>query len=93
MRYGSIDHHIRDCPKLQARDLPTTSSAPGPQKKLGPPGRARVPARVYAFDKDDVESEADVVKGMLSISGKLAKVLIDPGSTHSFARPKFMRGI
>ena len=48
---------------------------------------------MYALDKSNVESEADVVEGTLSISGKLAKVLIDSGSTHSFARPKFMKGL
>ena len=50
-----------------------------------------MPARVYAIDKNDVESEIDVVEGTLTISGELAKVLIDPGSTHSFARPGFIK--
>ena len=49
-----------------------------------------MPARVYAFDKTEVGSESDVVEGTLSISGKPAKILIDPGSTHSFGRPKFL---
>ena len=31
------------------------------------------------------------MEGTLSISGKLAKILIDPGSTHSFARPGFLK--
>ena len=88
-----MDHHIRDFPNLQARELSSTSSGPGQQKKPRPAGRARVPARVYALDKNNVESEAEVVEAKLSISGKLAKVLIDPGSTHSFARPKFMKGL
>ena len=52
-----------------------------------------MPARVYALDKRNVESEAEVVEGTLSISGKLAKVLIDPGSTHSFVRPKFLKAL
>ena len=49
---------------------------------VGPAGKAKVPARVYAID-----NETDVVEGTLPISGVVAKVLIDPGSTHSFARP------
>ena len=32
-----------------------------------------------------------MVEGTLLVSGKLAKVLIDPGSTHSFVRPRFMK--
>ena len=39
---------------------------------------------MYAMDRGEVGSEADVVEGTLSISGKLAKVLLDPDSTHSF---------
>ena len=52
-----------------------------------------MPTRVHAIDKNDVKSEADVVKCALSISGKLAKVLIDPGSTHLFARLGFLKKI
>ena len=54
-------------------------------------GKTRVPARVYAMDKNEVEGEADVVEGTLTISEKLAKLLIDPGSTHSFVRPGFIK--
>ena len=53
-------------------------------------GKPKVAARVYAMDKAEVGSEADVVEGTLSVSGKLAKVLLDPGSTHSFIRPTFI---
>ena len=52
-----------------------------------------MPARVYAIDKNDVDNEADVVEGTLPISRVVAKVLIDPGSTHSFARPGFLKKI
>ena len=64
---------------------------PGSQKGTRPVGKAKVPARVYAIDKRDVEGDADVVEGTLSISGIRAKILIDPGSTHSFARPRFLK--
>ena len=47
--------------------------------------------RVYALDKTEIDGEVDVVEGTLLVSGKLAKVLIDPGSTHSFVRPRFMK--
>ena len=42
-------------------------------------------------NREDVDKEADVVEGMFPVSSKLAKVLFDPGSTHSFVRPKFMQ--
>ena len=48
-------------------------------------------ARVYAIDRSEIGSNAEVVEGTLSISGKPAKVLLDPGSTHSFIRPAFVR--
>ena len=50
-------------------------------------------ARRYALDKTEVGSESEVVEGTLSISGKPAKILIVPGSTHSFGRPKFLRDL
>ena len=40
-----------------------------------------------------MEDDADVVKGTLPISGHLAKVLIDPGSTNSFIRLGFIKRI
>ena len=47
--------------------------------------------RVYAIDRSEIGSDAEVVEGTLSISGKPAKVLLDPDSTHSFIRPVFVR--
>ena len=52
-----------------------------------------MPARVYALDKIEVGSESEVVEGTLSISGMSAKILIDPGSTQSFGRPKLLRDL
>ena len=52
-----------------------------------------MPAQVYALDKTEVGSESDGVEGTLSISGKSAKILIDPSSTHSFSRPMFIRDL
>ena len=63
---------------------------PVTQGKLGAAVKPKVAARVYSLDKNEVESDTDVVEGMLSVSGRMAKVLIDPGSTHSFVRPTFM---
>ena len=63
-----------------------------PRERLGPAGKPKVPARVYALDKTDVEGSSEVVEGTLLVTGKPAKVLIDPGSMHSFIRPRLMKG-
>ena len=52
--------------------------------------KSKVPARVYAISKEEVDKDADDLEGM--ILGKLAKVLLDHGSTHSLlVRPKFIQ--
>ena len=38
-----------------------------------------------------LDSDVEVLECTLTISGILAKVLIDPGSTHTFARPGFIK--
>ena len=50
-----------------------------------------VPARIYAIDRSEMDSDVEVLKGTHTISGILAKVLIDPESTHTFARPEFIK--
>ncbi|XP_071939145.1 uncharacterized protein [Coffea arabica] len=55
--------------------------------------RPTVPARVYAIDDQPVPDSSEVVEGTLPIFHRLAKVLIDPGATHSFVNPSFMSGI
>ena len=82
---------MMDCPKVQSRSAPSTPSGSGVQKKSGATGKAKVPARIYAIDRSEVDSDVEVLEGTLTISGILAKVLIDPGSTHTFARPGFIK--
>ena len=89
MACGSTEHKIMDCPKVQSRGAPSTPRGSGVQKKTGATGKAKVPARIYAIDRSEVDGDAEVLEGTLTISGNLAKVLIDPGSTHTFARPGF----
>ncbi|XP_071900975.1 uncharacterized protein [Coffea arabica] len=55
--------------------------------------RPTVTARVYAIDDQPVPDSSEVVEGTLPIFHRLAKVLIDPGATHSFVDPSFMSGI
>ena len=50
-------------------------------------------ARVFTLTKTDAEGNPSVISGALSISKTHAYVLIDLGSTHSFASPAFIRKI
>ena len=49
-----------------------------------------MPARVYAIDQYQVPDLSEVVEGTIPIFHRLTKILIDPGSTHSFVTPTFM---
>ena len=47
---------------------------PVTQEKFGAAGKLKVAARVYALDKSEVGSDANVVEGTLSVSRRLANV-------------------
>ncbi|XP_027171567.1 uncharacterized protein LOC113771150 [Coffea eugenioides] len=87
LKCGSSEHQISGCPKMQEG---TTSNA-RPNTSGG--SRPTVPARVYAIGDQPVPNASEVVEGTLPIFHRLAKVLIDPGATHSFVKPSFMSGI
>ena len=55
--------------------------------------RPKVSARVYALDHQQIPDSTEVVEGTIPIFHRLAKILIDPGATHSFVNPKFMSGV
>ena len=59
--------------------------------KPGPAGKPKVPARVYALNKNEIGEEMEVVEGTLLVSKKFVKVFIAFGSTHSFVRPIFIK--
>ncbi|XP_071909683.1 uncharacterized protein [Coffea arabica] len=87
LRCGSSEHQISGCPKVQE----VTPQKARPNTSGG--SRPTVPARVYAIDDQPVPDSSEVVEGTLPIFHRLAKVLIDPGATHSFVNPSFMSGI
>ncbi|XP_071925131.1 transposon Tf2-1 polyprotein [Coffea arabica] len=87
LRCGSSEHQISGCPKMQEGGTPNAR----PNTSGG--SRPTVPARVYAIDDQPVPDSSEVVEGTLPIFHRLAKVLIDPGATHSFVNPSFMSGI
>jgi hypothetical protein len=67
------------------RGQPASGRGNKPQNTVVRPkgNNSQVSARVVALNKEDSNASA-VVEGTLFISGKEARVLIDPGSTHSF---------
>ncbi|XP_071901093.1 uncharacterized protein [Coffea arabica] len=87
LKCGSSEHQIAGCPKMQEGGNPNAR----PNTSGG--SRPTVPARVYAIDDQPVPDSSEVVEGTLPIFHRLAKVLIDPGATHSFVNPSFMSGI
>ncbi|XP_071939914.1 uncharacterized protein [Coffea arabica] len=87
LKCGSSEHQISGCPKMQDGGILNANTANSGGS------RPKVPARVYAIDDQPVLDSSEVVEGTLPIFHQLAKVLIDPGATHSFVNPTFMSGI
>ena len=54
-----------------------------------PPPQGQAQARVYALAGEDAAKATDVITGRILVSGLLAYVLIDPGSTCSFISDSF----
>ena len=50
-------------------------------------------ARVYTLDNQQIPNPTEVVEGTILIFHHLVRVLVDPGATHSFIDPHFMKGI
>ncbi|KAH9658001.1 hypothetical protein KPL70_023315 [Citrus sinensis] len=73
-----------DCPKRRSETTNTPTNE-GQRKK------PRVQGRVFALTEKDAEVSNDVVSGTLSLFSREAKVLFDPGATHSFVSCVFAR--
>ncbi|KAI9159757.1 hypothetical protein LWI28_001661 [Acer negundo] len=71
-------HFIQNCPELK--------KDPGAHRK-----DQKTQGRVYAFTRQEAEASPSVVSGIVPISGHLAFVLFDSGSTHSFVSHTFAR--
>lgn len=61
------------------------AKAAGEREESGP--------SIYAVNRADTEVAGDVVEGTLLVFGFQARVLFDPGSTHSFTSPRFVKMI
>ncbi|KAH7569678.1 hypothetical protein JRO89_XS06G0239800 [Xanthoceras sorbifolium] len=75
---GKSSHYIQNCPELK--------------KEQGAPKKdQKTQGRVYALTRQEAEASPSVVSGIVPISGHLAFVLFDSGSTHSFIACNFAR--
>ncbi|XP_027124278.1 uncharacterized protein [Coffea arabica] len=90
LRCGSTKHQIANCPLISDAQSAGISN-PKPTNVGGT--RSRVPARVYPLDQQSVPELLEVVEGTIPVFHHLAKILIDPGATHSFVSAAFMFGI
>nr|XP_027096029.1 uncharacterized protein LOC113715924 [Coffea arabica] len=95
LRCGSAEHRFANCP-VQARETrgttPATSKATSSQSRVDST-KPKVPTRVYSIEQRPVPDSAEVVEGTIPVFHRLARILIDPGATHSFVNPEFMCGI
>ena len=85
---GSSEHLVPQCPQRSVVN-PNPLPPSGSKRKDGDDDRSRnkpkVPARVFAMENTEIPSHStDVIEGIYPVLRQLAKILIDPGSTHSF---------
>ncbi|CAH2812800.1 MAG: hypothetical protein CBHOC_5437, partial [uncultured Caballeronia sp.] len=79
---GNTEHQVAECPQKKEGGGASGSGE-----------RPKVPARVYALDQQQEPDPSEVVEGTLPVFHRLARILIDPGATHSFVNPSFMSGL
>nr|XP_023921956.1 uncharacterized protein LOC112033418 [Quercus suber] len=82
MKCGQMGHRIKDCPAMKS-ELVT--------KPTDVKQRPKVQGRVFAITEQDAKASKSVVTGTIPIFSHNARVLIDPGSTHSFVSCAYMK--
>ena len=75
---------IRDCPENR-KFITRKPKEENKEDKQKP----KAQGRVFAMTHRDAQATSDVVTGTLRIHTLFARVLIDPGSTHSFVSVSF----
>jgi hypothetical protein len=80
-------HYARVCPTKGS------GSSSSPQTQKSDASVKRVQGRVYALTTQDAQATDTVVTGILPLFSTPARVLFDPGSTHSFISCGFVRNI
>ncbi|CAL9014111.1 unnamed protein product [Prunus brigantina] len=67
----------------------TSGTSRGGSQQRGRGGRPKATGRVYTMTQQEAHASPDVITGMLPVFGIPARVLIDPGATHSFVALRF----
>ena len=67
-------------------------SAPAARGR-GQRGRPPARGRVYAMTRQEAQATPNIVKGTLSIFDDDARILIDPGATHSFISSEYVERV
>ncbi|KAI5347763.1 hypothetical protein L3X38_000650 [Prunus dulcis] len=67
----------------------TSVASRGGSQQQGRGRRARATSRVYHMSQQQAQASPDLVTSTLSVFGTPARILIDPGATHSFVTPSF----
>uniref|UniRef100_A0A2N9EEP8 RNA-directed DNA polymerase n=1 Tax=Fagus sylvatica TaxID=28930 RepID=A0A2N9EEP8_FAGSY len=80
-------HYARVCPTKGS------GSSSSPQTQKSDASVKKVQGRVYALTTQDAQATDTVVTGILPLFSTPARVLFDPGSTHSFISCGFVRNI
>ncbi|XP_028116802.1 uncharacterized protein LOC114314518 [Camellia sinensis] len=83
-KFGKLGHLFAQC---RSKGLGGQTPGNGTQEKK----LAATQGCVFALPREEAEVAPSVVQGTLLISSVPARVLIDFGSTHSFAAPKLLR--
>ncbi|XP_072959215.1 uncharacterized protein [Typha angustifolia] len=105
--YLGIAGHIRPrCPLLAGGSVTTTTPAisgasgastaasrgrGGVRSRTSNRGRGGRTGRVFAMTEQDAEASNDVATGTMTLFSHTAKILFDPGATHSFISTSFLR--
>ncbi|XP_027158303.1 uncharacterized protein LOC113759924 [Coffea eugenioides] len=94
LRCGSSEHQIATyLVKTREENEGLQLEKSNPKQPTASGSRPKVSARVYALDHQRAPESSEKVVGMIPVFHRLAKLLIDPGATHSFVNPTFMYGI
>ncbi|XP_071933052.1 uncharacterized protein [Coffea arabica] len=91
---GSTEHQLVNCRSKTKIGGNTQRPEKSTFKQTSAGGsRPKVPARVYALDHQQIPDATEMVEGTVLVFHCLAKILIDPSTTHYFVNLNFMNGI
>ncbi|XP_027157418.1 uncharacterized protein LOC113758945 [Coffea eugenioides] len=94
LRCGSFEHQIAAClVKNHDGNEGAQPEKSNPKQPTATGSRPKSSTRVFALDYQRAPESSEVVEGTIPVFHHLAKLLIDPGATHSFVNPAFMCGI